>query len=399
MFSNQSKICLALTCLVMISLAASNAHAQVNPLDSLTLRTLFLDTKGGQWHVNSNWLSARPLQEWFGVEVTAGRVTALHLANNNLQGAIPSELGKLEDLLVLELQDNDLEDLPDLQPLTQLTRLRIENNRLGFEDIEPNIDLADGIDFRYAPQEGIPSLADSWPCIGEELSYEIEAGGDNNLYQFFRNDKALTEISEDNSYRHTVLSTDDVGHYTCHITNSIATQLTIIHEIHSVLDVTPLSPKPSIERRGDSLYCTVSADSYSWRRDGAALPGGDRPVIPLLASGVYSVTVRINEFCPNSSANFDVVVGVDDKTGADWAIHIWPNPVSDRLNVQGGNDAARELNLEVVDTFGRSLQRYSYRAEGEQHIESLDLSSLPAGTYFLRVDAAGFKTLHTLIKR
>jgi hypothetical protein len=42
---------------------------------------------GHDWHQNTNWLTTEPLSTWFGVEVIAGDVVALHLEDNNLKGA------------------------------------------------------------------------------------------------------------------------------------------------------------------------------------------------------------------------------------------------------------------------------------------------------------------------
>ena len=56
-----------------------------------------------------NWLSDKPLVEWFGVTAdNNGRVTALSLNDNRLSGIIPPELGNLSNLDTLSLGNNQL---------------------------------------------------------------------------------------------------------------------------------------------------------------------------------------------------------------------------------------------------------------------------------------------------
>jgi len=68
---------------------------------------LYASTGGKTWTNNENWLSQSPLSEWYGVTVDAnGRVTELDLSDNNLSGALPASLGKLVDLILIDLGGN-----------------------------------------------------------------------------------------------------------------------------------------------------------------------------------------------------------------------------------------------------------------------------------------------------
>ncbi len=49
--------------------------------------------------INDNWLSDKPLSEWYGVITDElGRVTELRLQNNRVGGTIPPEVGQLSNL-------------------------------------------------------------------------------------------------------------------------------------------------------------------------------------------------------------------------------------------------------------------------------------------------------------
>ena len=66
------------------------------------LTVLYEATGGANWKANTNWLSAAPLDEWYGVTTDEeGRVLRLNLDQNELTGSIPVELAQLEYLTVL----------------------------------------------------------------------------------------------------------------------------------------------------------------------------------------------------------------------------------------------------------------------------------------------------------
>ena len=61
--------------------------------DRAALVALYHATGGDNWTNKTNWLSDKPLGQWFGIGTNnQGRVEQLELYNNQLSGSIPSEL-------------------------------------------------------------------------------------------------------------------------------------------------------------------------------------------------------------------------------------------------------------------------------------------------------------------
>ena len=125
--------------------------------DRAVLVEFYNATNGQNWTVNTNWNSSAPLDQWHGVSTDSnGRVRDLQLRENKLSGAVPSSLGSLTNLEVLDLIGNSLTGSlssslgsltnlewlslvdnqltgsipPSLGSLTNLTGLRLSNNQL-----------------------------------------------------------------------------------------------------------------------------------------------------------------------------------------------------------------------------------------------------------------------------
>ena len=51
-----------------------------------TLEVLYHATGGDDWNHNDGWLTDAPLEDWYGLRVSDGRITHLELDDNNLTG-------------------------------------------------------------------------------------------------------------------------------------------------------------------------------------------------------------------------------------------------------------------------------------------------------------------------
>lgn len=99
--------------------------------DSSVLARIYALTGGGAWFNERNWMTEIPVSSWAGVTVENGQVTRLVLANNGLQGSLPSLLAELPALKVLDLSGNQLTGaLPSsIATLKTLEILRLRNNQ------------------------------------------------------------------------------------------------------------------------------------------------------------------------------------------------------------------------------------------------------------------------------
>ena len=90
------------------SVSTGAAEVAVADSDREILEILFRETDGENWADTTNWMSHKPLDEWYGVQTHNRRVTLLTLGNNNLAGPIPAAIALLDSLELLDLHANAL---------------------------------------------------------------------------------------------------------------------------------------------------------------------------------------------------------------------------------------------------------------------------------------------------
>ncbi|MCF8359350.1 MAG: gliding motility-associated C-terminal domain-containing protein [Prolixibacteraceae bacterium] len=102
--------------------------------DSLALVALYDATDGDNWNNNNGWLTG-PVSTWYGIEGLTPdgcNVTRIELLFNNLTGTIPPEIGNLNSLSHLIIDNNNLsgEIPPEIGSLQALEILKLNDNRL-----------------------------------------------------------------------------------------------------------------------------------------------------------------------------------------------------------------------------------------------------------------------------
>ena len=128
---------------VWAGLAAAVAGQGSTATDRTALEAIYRATGGDDWTNNTSWLSNAPLEDWYGVEVTDGRVTGLRLGgwdetaqrhvDNGLTGSLPAELGTLSQLRWVEITGNSglTGRIPaELGNLARLESLNLQSNWL-----------------------------------------------------------------------------------------------------------------------------------------------------------------------------------------------------------------------------------------------------------------------------
>ena len=144
---------------------AASAQVEVVLLssDRDVLEHFYRQTGGDGWYWKTNWMTDRPLNQWAGVKTDDnGRVTAIALSRNNMQGRLSAALGQLDRLERLVLYENDITGSipPAWGRLANLVVLDLDNN-----DLEGAI----------PPEIGGMAALDTLVMFGNRLSGPIPA--------------------------------------------------------------------------------------------------------------------------------------------------------------------------------------------------------------------------------
>ncbi|MDO5971993.1 immunoglobulin domain-containing protein [Flavivirga aquimarina] len=119
-----------------VTLSVTSNTCSVPTSERDALMALYNATDGSNWAntlINYQpWSINIPVCDWYGVVVTNGVITGVHLTNNQLVGSIPINIGDLSNLTELYLDNNQLNStIPSqLGNLSNLTRLLLRNNQL-----------------------------------------------------------------------------------------------------------------------------------------------------------------------------------------------------------------------------------------------------------------------------
>lgn len=159
------------------------------------------------------------------------KLQVLTLSVNMFEGDIPQEICDLTNLQLLNLHSCKFQNIPDLNALTNLTSLLTEKNKLTFEDIEPNIGVADY--FSYSPQDSVGVKQHIELFTGDDHTLSVSVGGEQNKYQWYKDGIIITG-ARNSLFTINNASLANRGTYMCHITNLTAPDLTLYSKPVSV---------------------------------------------------------------------------------------------------------------------------------------------------------------------
>ncbi len=294
------------------------------------------------------WLFDNQLSGTIPAEIgDCSSLTSLYLYNNQLEGAVPYEVTFLSQLKDLHVQDNRLEDLPNLDDLSSLNYLYVENNRLTFEDIEPNIEVPN-VRFTYTPQDSLGSEIDTSVADGAGLTLAVAVGGTANEYQWMKNSVDIAAATSD-TLTFSAVQMADAGAYILRITNPLASACTLYtRPMHvTIVDVPPATPQSLMAVTGDRQVTLVWEPNTEGDLLRYRVYGGTSPYPMTVVDSTAATTSSVADL-NNGTLYFFRITAVDQAMNeSDYSAQISIVPY-DRPPVAGMDSATTTEDTPVI---------------------------------------------------
>lgn len=226
------------------------------------------------------------------------------------------------------------------------------------------------VKFRECP--ATPVITRSGPttlCTGGSITLTAPAG-----FSYLWSNNATTQT----------ITVNTAGSYTV---RTIANGCTSATSAATVVTVNP-RPTASIAVTNDSMVANPAGATYRWLFNGTLVQGQTSRGLRARQSGPYQVIVTVNG-CSDTSAAVLITNLATKSNNPTLTLH--PNPATSSvlLNLSYG-----DINqVEVIDQLGRAVLNTK-----EVKNNSLDISSLAAGSYMVRVVSSGGVTVRKLVK-
>ena len=153
----------------------------------------------------------------------------LRLNNNSLTGSIPLELRNLTNIEILFFQNNELDSIEDISSLPTDAVVDIENNKIGFLSIVPNIGVIDSYDNQL-----LDTKYTIYANSNDKLSLTVSDDHEDNSYQWHKDDE-LIENATNRIYSIDGFEVENAGEYYATIQNTKAPVATSRRETISVV--------------------------------------------------------------------------------------------------------------------------------------------------------------------
>ncbi|CAN5355143.1 hypothetical protein BH11BAC1_BH11BAC1_29950 [soil metagenome] len=125
------------------------------------------------------------------------------------------------------------------------------------------------------------------------------------------------------------------------------------------------------------MTANQGAVSYQWYQGGILIPGATNYFYVAQESGDFNVVCTDNNGCEVEAVIIDVVAGIHSPANGQSALAIYPNPVSDKLTIQG------LLRTDAISIYNMPGARINMAVDSR--LNTIDCGLLAPGMYLIEV--------------
>jgi len=146
-------------------------------------------------------------------------------------------------------------------------------------------------------------------------------------------------------------------------------------------------PHPTILIAGDTLKCLLAGYNYQWLLNDTAIAGETNFYTVPAVTGNYSIVISTSQGCSDTSqVLFFIVTGVNSGPVMQEVL-IYPNPANKTLHIE--SEVLRNAVLKLKDITGKTVFEKEFFTVTHHLHESIDVSMLDKGIYFLELNGDG----------
>ena len=150
---------------------------------------------------------------------------------------------------------------------------------------------------------------------------------------------------------------------------------------------------PHISAYGSTLTASGSGNNFHWYLNGTVIAGATSGNYQATQNGVYTVSFTTGGGCTDTSSAYNVTnIGISEST-LDNSITVFPSPATNLVTIKFDASspflmasASKEIMIEINNELGQNLTKTVINQMGIGKNEiTLDITDLPAGVYFIRI--------------
>lgn len=222
-------------------------------------------------------------------------------------------------------------------------------------------------------------------CEGDSVIFTSSATEGN---QWFVDGTILTDDTN------VVYVATQSGLYSVTVTNSYGCSASV--SASDTVQVFSNPPNPTIFLAGDTLKCLVTGFNFQWLVNDTAIAGETNFYFVPSYTGNYSVVLISNEGCSDTSqVLFFTFTEINSAENISSEILIYPNPANKTLHIE--SEQAGKSTLRLMDLTGKIVFEQEFVSASNHLHETIDVSILERGIYFLELNTTGKKIVRKIV--
>ena len=166
---------------------------------------------------------------------------------------------------------------------------------------------------------------------------------------------------------------------------------------NAVIEKYPIPNVPVISQDGDVLSSDIVLGNQ-WYLNDEEIPGATGQFYTAQVNGLYYDIVTVNSCVSDTSNSIYVIVTSVNEIRNDY-FRVAPNPARNKVKILSGNHFTGKVNVRLFSVSGLLINDYILQLADGKSNQTIDISSLTPGLYFLKISNKDAVTVSKMVVR